>query len=155
MTDNTKMLFNIQRFQILSRFVDTEEGRSFSAAYAFAWDEGVYPISNHGGDWHEPYKGAFRVPESAMDELAEFLDQKWLAKEAITFYQLESNFDPRRRYDGAFPWDRMELAHACKYMKLAGMFGDEFWTTLAGGHDCPMEAHTILRDYTRGDTYFE
>lgn len=155
MSDNVKMLMNLQRFQILARFVDAVDARSFSAAYAYAWDNGVYPVGNHAGGWHEPYKLEFKVTEEAMDELTEFLDDRWMAGEQLSFYQLEAHFDPRRGYAGSFTWGRAELIHACRYLKLAESFDDDFWKALVGGHDCPSEAHSVSRPYTKADVYFE
>jgi hypothetical protein len=155
MSDNAKMLFNLQRFQIMSRFVDTVDARNFSPAYAFAWDKSVYPASNHGGDWHEPYKHVFSVTEAAMDELTEFLDKRWRSKQPLSFYQLEAHFDPQSRFDGAFAWDRMDLVYACRYLKLADLFDDQFWKNLVGGHDCPSESHSVNNPYTKADVYFE
>ena len=154
MSATAEMLFNIQKFQLLALFTSDRTGRNITPAYAYAWDNGVYPIGNDGAHWHEPYKEQFAVSEEQVSELAGFLDKKWLQKEKISFYELEDHYDIQGLSSSGSEWDRGTLIITCHYFYLLGWFDDDFWKGLVGHSDCPSESHSIRREFTPEDVYF-
>ena len=134
-------LFEIMRFNILVAAFNPATASKLSDEYVFAWDKRVYPFSSGEKSQHKAFSSSFHVNKSMMEELSKFLDKMWLAKTVPTFYDLE------KRYRGHNGWDRMELVHACKYMKLASLFDDSFWAQLM--KHCPTEARGILHPYNR------
>ena len=154
MSATAEMLFNLQKFQLLALFTSDRTGRNITPAYAYAWDNGVYPIGNDGAHWHDPYKEQFAVSEEQVSELARFLDNKWLKKEKISFYELEDHYDIQGLSSSGSEWDRGTLIISCHYFFLLGWFDDDFWKGLVGHSDCPSESHSIRRQFTPEDVYF-
>ncbi|UUT22108.1 hypothetical protein [Pseudomonas sp. T8] len=154
MSATAEMLFNLQKFQLLALFTSDRTGRNITSAYAYAWDNGVYPIGNDGAHWHEPYKEQFAVSEEQISELAGFLDKKWSEKEKISFYELEDHYDIQGLASSGSEWDRGTLIDACHYFYLLGWFDEDFWKGLVGHSDCPSESHSIRREFKPEDVYF-
>ena len=154
MSATAEMLFNLQKFQLLALFTSDRTGRNITPAYAYAWDNGVYPIGNDGAQWHKPYKEQFAVSEEQVSELAGLLDKKWLKKEKISFYELEDHCDIQGLSSSGSEWDRGTLIISCHYFYLLGWFDDDFWKGLVGHSDCPSESHSIRREFTPEDVYF-
>ncbi|WP_460138242.1 hypothetical protein [Pseudomonas sp. S2_A10] len=154
MSATAEMLFNLQKFQLLALFTSDRTGRNITPAYAYAWDNGVYPIGNDGAHWHEPYKEQFAVSEEQVSELAGFLDKKWRKKEKISFYELEDHYDIQGLSSSGSEWDRGTLIITCHYFYLLGWFDEDFWKGLVGHSDCPSESHSIRREFTPEDVYF-
>ena len=152
MTAVEQMLYNLQKFQILTLFTSHSATNSVTDAYAYAWDRSVFPIGQHGCDWHIPHEESFKIGRDQMDALGAFLDELEGSGKTITFYQLEDHYNLR---SGTSEWDRMGLIFACRYFRLNGWFTEEFWKGMAGNSDCPSESHSILRDFTAKDVYFE
>ncbi|MFP3847788.1 hypothetical protein [Pseudomonas sp. W5-01] len=146
-----QMLYNIQKFQILSLFANDSANRTVSPAYAFAWDKNLFPVGSHGCDWHDAHEACFKIRKTQVDELAEFLDDLEREGKTISFYQLEDHYDVR----SGSTWDRMDLVFVCRYFRLDGWFSEEFWKGMAGHSDCPSESHSILQDYEAKDVHFE
>ncbi|MGC4008544.1 MAG: hypothetical protein QM805_05850 [Pseudomonas sp.] len=90
-----------------------------------------------------------------MKELAEFLDDLWRENQTITFYKLEAHYGLRGAAAGGPVWDRMDLVHACRYFRLHDWFDDAFWDGMVGHSDCPSESHSVKRDFSVEDVYFE
>jgi hypothetical protein len=87
-----KMLFTLQRFQLLSLFVNPTSIKSITPAYALAWSEGLYPFLDEAAPWHALYEEAFEVREKQLEELHSFLCDRWDASNFITFYDLEAHY---------------------------------------------------------------
>lgn len=153
MSATAEMLFNLQKFQILALFT-SENTRSVTPAYAFAWDRGIFPVGYESAPWHKPYAEHFQVGEEQMDELLKFLDDTWMARKKITFYELEDHYDISGSYRPGPEWDRGGLIDACHYFRLRGSFDDDFWAGLIGHSDCPSESHGIRTDFTPDHVYF-
>ncbi len=149
-----KMLYNIQKFQVLQLYTSQSALKSVTPAYAFAWDKNIYPVGHHGNDWHEPYESTFKVSREKMEQLGDFLDKLEGEGKTITFYQLEDQYSVRMR-SGEGSWDRMELVFACRYFRLNGWFTEDFWKGLVGHSNCPGESKSVLRDFDPEEVYFE
>lgn len=154
MSATAEMLFNLQKFQLLVLFTSDAPTRNITPAYAFAWDRGVYPYGNDSAPWHEPYKETFTIGEQQIDELAKLLDDKWVQKEKISFYQLEDHYKIHGSGRPGPEWDRGSLINACHYFYLMDWFDEEFWKGLVGHSDCPTESHSITRQFKPEDVYF-
>lgn len=146
-----KMLYNLQKFQILALYTSDSATKKVTESYAFAWDKGVFPIGHHGCDWHLPHEECFKIGKARVDELGDFLDSIERDGKTITFYQLEDHYDVR----SGSGWERMELVFACRYFRLNGWFSEEFWKGMVGHSDCPSESKSILRDFGADEVYFE
>ena len=150
MEATNEALFQVQRFNILSSARSGFANSGLTPAYVYAWDAGIYPAFHDTAEWHAPFKPQFTASKEQVLELGKYLDEKWLAKEAVTFYELESRYDIR----GSSPaWDRGTLIDACRYMYLNKMFDENFWDTLINPGDCPTEAKTISYTYEEKDLY--
>lgn len=154
MPSTDQMLYNQQKFLILSRFTDESATRSFTPAYAYAWAHDLFPVGSNGAEWHRPYEHCFAIREEKIDSLAQFLDSLNLENKTITFYELEDHYDVRGS-GGEYSWDRMELIHCCRYFRLLEWFGDDFWKGLVGHSNCPSESHSIMNGYDANDVFFE
>lgn len=146
-----KMLYNLQKFQILALYTSDSATRKVTESYAFAWDKGVFPTGQHGCDWHVPHEECFRIGKARVEELGDFLDEIERDGKTITFYQLEAHYDVR----SGSGWERMELVFACRYFRLNGWFSEEFWKGMVDHSDCPSESKSILRDFGVEEVYFE
>ncbi|KEZ78333.1 hypothetical protein [Salinisphaera hydrothermalis] len=152
MDDYLRQLFNIQKFQVLSHFVDETKERGIAPAYAFAWEAEIYPIYHESTPWHKGYDGCFRQTkedtENLFMRLAEARDQK----ESLTFYDLEGELRIHgdSREDG--PWDRLSLISTCRYFCLSGTLNPKVWTTLTSS--APGEASMIHEKFTASDVFF-
>lgn len=154
MTATAEMLFNLQKFQILTLYTSPEERRGVTDAYAFAWAYGVYPFASESAPWHLPYKDQFPVTEEMLEELSKFLDGLWIQGKTITFYELEEHYSISGSARPGPIWERATLIDACQYFKLKGMFDDKFWKGLVGHSNCPTESHCILSEFGPADVYF-
>ena len=153
MDDIKKMLFLQQKFQILALFTNPNAERNVTSSYAYAWDRGVYPLLNDGAKWHQPYKDQFDIKEEPLERLLKLLDDRWMAKNPITFYELEDHYQLRDKpIDG---WERYKLINACRYFYLHDSFDKAFWVALLKSPNCPSEATNLARDLEIGDIYFE
>lgn len=52
-------------------------------------------------------------------------------------------------------WNRHRLVSACRYFYLHDTLSGEFWSALLKNGDCPSEAHSISRKFTKKDIYFQ
>lgn len=154
MPATAEMLFNLQKFQLLTLFTSKSASKNITPAYAYAWDNGVYPIGNDAAPWHEPYKDQFSVGEEQVSELAKFLDEAWRKKENVSFYELEDHYDIQGTTHSGSEWDRGSLISTCHYFFLLGWFDEDFWKGLVGHSDCPSESHSVTREFKPEDVYF-
>ncbi|MDX1366807.1 hypothetical protein [Pseudomonas sp.] len=154
MKNTNEANFQLMRFNILSTSLANQESSPFSSAYIYAWDAGVYPLFNDGADWHKPFNAQFKVTESEIDELSKLLDENWLAKKPITFYELEDHFDVKGTSYTNSNWERWKLITACRYMYLQELFDTDFWASLVENGKCPSEALSICRPFKLTDIYF-
>lgn len=133
-------LFELARFQILAAAAESQNLNGFSPSYVYAWDRRIFPLHDHGGGMPDVFADGFRVSKDRMEELASFLDDRWLEKSNLTFYQLEDHYKVRR--SGAI-WDRSELISACRYFYLCELMDTNFWHALLTPMQYPSEAGGI------------
>ncbi|WP_425222017.1 hypothetical protein [Pseudomonas sp.] len=149
------MLFTNQKLQLLTTYCFVDENQSFiTPGYAYAWYNGVYPLFDDSADWHKPYKDFFNVTEEMIDELSSFLDQRWIDKNFITFYDLEDHYSVSGNHHPGPVWDRSSLVDACRYMYLNDMFDEHLWGKLCENMKCPTEAHSIRQEFGPSNIYF-
>lgn len=146
-------IFQLMRFQILARARASLKDTPFDSGYIYAWDAGVYPAFNDGADWHKPFPNQFFVSEDEVHELAKFLDEKWLAKEAISFYDIESTYGVHGSVGSDSDWSRVKLLTACRYMALNRMFDEQFWSKVTENGKCPSEALSLATELRESDIY--
>ena len=132
---------NEKEFQLMRLMVLTSS-KNFSSSYVYALDRKVYPYL-HETDFHLPFEDHFDLKKDEIQNLSEFLDQKWLNKENLSFYDLESQYDAR---GSSTNWDRIKLLKGCRYLYLLKLFDDNFWKTLCKRGDSPCEAESIIRE---------
>ena len=149
-----KRLFQLARFNVLvaAKTADPDE-ELLPDAYVYAWANDVYPLFHESAHLHEPFAAQFRVTKEMVEELSKYLDDRWLAKDVPSFYQLEDHYDVR---SGTTAWDRHSLLVTCRYMFLNNMMFDKaFWDTLLKGSNHPTEAKLITRKFNvKDDVYF-
>lgn len=151
MTENDIMgaLFIQQRIQIMHIGKHHDE---FGDAYLYAWESGVYPfMSDTDGSVprrpHEPYAEFFTTSKEKVRFLLKRLDDAWIKKEVLTFYDLEDELGVRSFNSNG--WDRCDLLHICRYLYLDGCFDKKFWATLIENGKCPSEALSLTSDFDR------
>jgi len=141
-----QQLFQLARFQVLCAAKMKGPDEALSDGYVFAWEHGVYPLFDEEAEMQRPFAQNFLIPPDKIEELSKFLDALWLEKEEISFYGLEKHYEIR---EGRGFWDRMKLIHACRYMRLKGLFDDEFWAGILKKTDYPIEASSINSPYPK------
>jgi hypothetical protein len=146
MADIGKVLFNIQKLEILKTKLNPQTNDFISDAYAYAWSVGVYPFfDNH--DYSADLKEYFTIAEDKISELLKYLDSEWLKKNYYTFYQLEDHFDVR----GSGQYSRCDLICILRYTYLHNKFDETFWDTLVRRGDSPCEAESIINPFDPSD----
>ena len=154
MDTTNESLFQIMRFNILNEGRKGIKASPFSSAYIYAWESGVFPSYNDGADWHKPFPEQFRISDEEVTELGSLLDEKWLEKTPLTFYELEDRFGISGSTHSSGNWERGKLLVACRYMYLNKMFDDSFWSALVESGKSPVEAGSINKPFTESDIYF-
>jgi hypothetical protein len=139
-------LFEIMRFQILTAAMKAETQDRLTDAYVYAWETRVFPLFNEGAEWHRPFAAHFVVRAEQVAELSKFLDDRWAAKYFPTFYELEEHYGLR---SGRSTWHRANLVHACRYLRLSGLFDQAFWDCLVEPNERPAEAAHITAPFDR------
>lgn len=152
-----KALAEVRRRQIVATKFNPQTEELYSDAYVYAVQNSVYPINEeHVGfedglseildslPFHETYDVGFEL----VKEIAGLLDKKWLAKEKITFYDVESPY----RLHGEH-WKgkdvRMDLINMCRYFYLSNMFDKEFWRQFMS--ESPAEASGVTDEWNRDE----
>ena len=146
-------MFNQQRLQIMSLGIHHKE---YDDGYLYAWESGVYPwFSDTDGSVnqmpHECYPEFFKVKTETVQAVLKYLDDKWLAKEVPTFYELEEYFGGK--------WDeesgRCALLDICRYAFLSRRFDKSVWDKLLTLMQHPSEASSMCQPLDRKrDIYF-
>jgi len=139
MADIGKVLFNIQRFEIIKTKLNSQTKDFFSDAYVYAWSAGVYPLFDNY-DYSEDLKEYFSITKDKVTDVINYIDKQWLEKKYCTFYQLEDIFDVR----GSGKYSRDELICILRYTYLHDKFDKTLWDTLVRRGESPCEAETII-----------
>lgn len=159
-TDNTKAvmkgLADLRSRQIVLTKFNSETKDFYDDSYVFAIANSVYPIY-HEEKYFEtdperikenlPYYDTYKIPESVVTELVEFLDKKWSEKEPVTFYQLEGIY--RNSWQGENL--RPDLIRCLRYFFLNGGFDEEFWDTILTPMEYPTEASRITKQFDKNE----
>ncbi len=138
-------LFQLMRFNILSTAVNAGGEWPILPAYVYAWWSGVYPGCHEGAKWHIPFPDQFSVSKKEVDELTTLLDEAWMAKKSISFYDVESSLGIQGTARSSSNWQRWKLVSACRYLFLSDSFDKAFWVALLKNGECPSEALGIAR----------
>lgn len=153
-------LADVRRQQIVHAKFSEATRDLYPDAFAYAVANSVCPVLHEdagledpgdGLSTQHPFRSTYRVPYGQVKELAELLDAKWMAKETITFYDVEDHYG--RTVPGTATWKgtdlRMDLIHCCRYFALNGLFGDDFWTAFLS--NAPSEANDLARPFSLDD----
>jgi hypothetical protein len=144
MDSTQKMLFSLQRFQILTLFATSSAESNVTPSYALAWSEGIYPFLNESSPWHEPFEELFPIRREHMEELDMFLCTRWDMGQWISFSELEETYEVRGAHSPGPVWSRQTLIAACRYFYMHENFDSSFWSALLEAGKCPNEAlHAI------------
>lgn len=124
-----RALVEIQRTQVVLAKLADATASFVPDAYAYAIDKRLCPVfdteSGHSFD------DGYEIKREFVDSVLKYCDQKWQAKEALSFYDLERHFDHARG----------ELIHVLRYTYLSHKFDDAFFNGLLA--NCPTEAHGL------------
>ena len=156
MEEIKNMLFSMQKFQILSHFTNQCEEISLSAPYVYAWEKEVFPILDEIAPWHLPFTSRFPVKKEMIQELIEYLQERFDKGISLSFYELEEHYGIKVAHIiGEKGWSRFMLAHACRYLCLHKKFSEEFWAEMVDSAKGPIETKCIIREYTPDEVTFE
>jgi antitoxin MazE len=114
----------------------------------------VYPIKHeHPGfkenltdilpsfPFYETYDAGFEL----VNSIAKLLDEKWVKKEKITYYDVEGPYK-----EGGEHWPgtdvRVNLIDICRYLYLCPMFDAEFWKEFMS--NAPSEASNVTSEWS-------
>lgn len=139
-----KILFNLQRFQILQTKLNPNTCDLISDSYAYAWYKRLYPFLDDS-DLHEDLEECFTTKKEFANPVVEYADKEWRDKKYYTFYQYEAKFGGRE--------NRHALIAIFRYMFLNETFDNEFWETLIKPQEHPVEASSITSKFDYN--YFE
>lgn len=155
MDSTAKILFSLQRFQILALYTNSAAEKTVSAGYAFAWLRGIYPLLNESAPWHQAHAASFPVGPQSMQELHDYLSGLHDQRTSVTYFQLEDRYGIKGAKRPGTIWSQQSLIDACRYLYLYQRFDPDFWTRLVSGSQCPMEAEVIRQKFDSADVYFE
>lgn len=139
-------LFQLMRFNILSTAVNANGDWPILPAYAYAWWSGVYPDCHEGAKWHQPFPEQFSVSREEVGQLIVLLDDAFMAKKPLSFYDVETTLGIHGAARSSSNWERWKLVATCRYLFLSGSFSTEFWAALLKNEECPSEALGIARE---------
>ena len=150
-----KALAEIRRRQILATKFNPQTEDMYDNSFVHAVMHRIYPIQHeHPGfeedpnailaslPFHETYNAGFEL----VTQIAKLLDEKWLKKEKITFYDVEG---PYRLGNEHWPGTdvRENLTNMCRYFYLSHMFDTDFWNEFMS--DAPSEASDVTSEWSR------
>lgn len=153
MEELKRMLFLNQKFNIMKLKIDPENSHCICDAYAYAWQNDVYPILDEGAHWHEPYENCFKVTKDMLNELLKYLAKNFDEDVFFNFYNLEDHYQARYENESN-GWSRCRLIDAMRYIFLSGSFSPQFWAKLLETGRHPSEAGIICAKYSLDSMYF-
>ena len=128
----------------------------FDDGYLYAWEAGVYPwFSDTDGSVtpmpHEAYPEFFKAKLETVQNVINYLDEKWGTEESPTFYQLEDHFGGRWHEECG----RSTLIKICRYAFLSRRFDKSLFDKLLPPMQHPSEASSLCSPLVRErDIYF-
>ena len=151
----SQQLFEIQKFQILSRFVDGGGTGDIDPTYAFAWDEGIYPLRHDGAPWHKPFADVFTTGPELVESTFNRLLTIRESNEQWTFWELEERLGIHGDFRQDGPISRGQLVALCRYFCQCRLFGKPFWNMLTENETGPVESHAITQQFRASDVFFQ
>lgn len=142
-SNQAQQLFEVARLQIKLAAANPQIANRIPPSYLHAWEWRIYPMQGDSDGIAKSFESCFDVREDQVYELARFLDDRWIGKLPVTFYQLEDHFDVRY---GESRWDRSKLISVCRYFFLMDHFDSKFWSNLLTPMEYPSEASGITWD---------
>jgi hypothetical protein len=139
--DIGKILFNLQKFEILKTKKDPQTKDLISDAYAYAWSVGLFPLFDNF-DYSIDLKEYFPITEEKISNVLNYIDSEKKKKNYFTFYQLEDHFDVL----GSGQYSRYDLICILRYAYLHNRFNG-IWDTLVRRGDSPCEAEEIIAPF--------
>jgi antitoxin MazE len=152
-----KALAEVRRRQIVATKFNPQTENIYSDAFVHAVMHSVYPMNEEHLGFKDnlseildslPFYETYDVSFELVKEIAEMLDKKWLNKEKITFYDVESPY----RLSGEH-WKgkdaRMDLINICRYLYLSHMFDKDFWKEFMS--ESPSEASDVTSEWSRDE----
>jgi hypothetical protein len=146
--DVGKVLFNLQRFQILQTKSNPQTSDLIPDYYAYAWEVKLFPALDENA-LHEDLKEYFTIKEKQVNLISDRADSEWLEKRLYNFYEYEDYF----RKDTQNGIDRVTLLYSFRYFYLKRGFDDSFWEKLLEPSKHPSEAALIKRDFKIDSIY--
>jgi hypothetical protein len=132
--------YEIIKLLVITLAANDPTGKVVSNAYLFAWKHSIYPIAQlHGGPENALAK-QFSATRPMMEQLARYLDRCNSTGKVVNFYELEEAF---RIHEADSDWSRSLLIEAVRYLFNSDSFTAEFWESLMGTHQHPLEASGI------------
>ena len=146
LSSSSKQAYTLMKTQLLVAARLPKSDSFLSDSTLFAWAHDVYPALGMNEDMlAEPFAQSFSVTREMMEELGGFIDETWLKRRSLTYYELEEEFSN-------LPWTRGGLINACKYMFIRELFSG-LWEHLLEEGECPIEAKTITQPFDRKDIF--
>jgi antitoxin MazE len=150
-----RAMADIRRRQIVSTKANPATEDLYDNSFVHAILHSIYPIRHEHPElkedvmeildsfpFYETYDAGFELVES----IAKLMDEKWLKKEKITFYDIEGPYKL-----GGEHWPgtdvRVNLINICRYFYLCHMFDAEFWKEFMS--DAPSEASDVTSEWSR------
>jgi len=146
MTEIGKVLFNMQKLEIIKTKLNPQTKDFLSDAYVYAWSVGVYPLFDDY-DYSVDLEEFFPITKSKVSDVISYLNSEWLEKKYYTFYQIEDHFDVL----GSGKYSREDLIYILRYTYLHNKFDKTFWDTLVCRGNNPCEAETIVNSFDQSD----
>jgi hypothetical protein len=151
-----KVLFNLQRFQILQTKLNPQTTDLISDSYAYAWEAKMYPSLDGSGTHLDlkdlDLKEYFSITEEQFDLVGNRADSEWLQKRYYSFYQYEEFFGVNRP-SATNGLSRVALICIFRYSFLRRGFDQPFWDKLLEPMEHPTEASIITAPFELEDLF--
>lgn len=136
-----KALYAQRKLIIIQSYRMLKENSGFSESYVYSIAKDIFPIFHI--DYYQDisiYNDFYKIKEDIIQSFITYIDDVWLRKEKIGFYDLEDKYGQGKR---------SELIKMLRYCYLDGRFyGDEFWNYLK--KNGPIECNSINKDLDLG-----
>lgn len=134
-----KALYEQRKLIITQNYRTIGDKTGFAQSYVYSVANDVFPIF-HIGHYEdiEIYDKFYKVSQEKIQEFIRYIDEIWLKKEQIGFYEIENKYGGRE--------NRFELINMLRYCYLDNRFsGEEFWNYLMANG--PIETHSLIREF--------
>ncbi|TGM58570.1 hypothetical protein [Leptospira adleri] len=138
MEENTllKALYYQKKLMVTQFYKLNPENSGLSVSYVYAISHDCYPTFHSDQD-SDLYNQFYEINKETISKYLNYIDERWLAKDYITFYELESHFGGKE--------NRIQLMTTLRYCFLDNRFSHPtFWETLHSA--APIEATALNRE---------